>query len=239
MKIRVAELNIEIFNRYPLLQSLCGEYLADFERADITVRVSEQEICAEIKNAKEPVTAEIAELACAYRAIAMELPRFSAFVLHAAVVECDGKAYAFSAPSGTGKSTHVSLWLQSFAGRARVLNGDKPILRLIDGVWFAFGTPWCGKERFSQNASAPLVGISFLQRAEQNSIRALSDAEALRRLYYQIKMPTEQGQTLRFLELLDTLCARVPFYLLNCNMSPEAALVAYHGMQRGEEYDPK
>ena len=234
MKIRIAELNIEIFARYPLIQTLCGNYLADFEKADISVCVSEQEIREEMQNAKEPVTAEIAEFACAYRAIAMELPRFSAFVLHAAVVECDGRAYAFSAPSGTGKSTHISLWLKSFADRAHVLNGDKPILRLMNGKWFAFGTPWCGKERFSQNAGAPLVGISFLQRAEQNSIQRLADGEVLKRLFYQIVMPQEEEQTLCFLDLLDDLAKTLPFYVLNCNMSPEAALVAYHGMQKGE-----
>ena len=68
MKIRIAELNIEIFARYPLIQTLCGNYLADFEKADISVCVSEQEIREEVQNAKEPITAEIAEFACAYRA---------------------------------------------------------------------------------------------------------------------------------------------------------------------------
>ncbi len=233
MRIRIAELNIEIFNQYPLLQTLCKGYFADFGVPDISVRVSDAEIAAEIKNAKERVSAEVAEVSCAYRAIAMQLPRFDAFVLHAAVIECDGKAYAFSAPSGTGKSTHISLWQKAFGSRVRVINGDKPILRLIDGKWYAFGTPWCGKERISLNAAAPLAAICFLQRAAQNSIAPIDDARAVNRLFYQILMPSEEEQALRFLDLLDKMAVTVPFYQLNCNISPEAALVAYRGMQEG------
>ena len=239
MKIRIAELNIEIFHSYPLLPLLCREYLADFERADISVRVTKQEILAEMANTKESVSEEIAEVACAYRAIAMCLPRFQAFVLHAAVVECNGKAYAFSAPSGTGKSTHIALWQRVFGSRVRVINGDKPILRLIDGTWYAFGTPWCGKERLSLNASAPLAAICFLQRARENSIAPLDDAQAVSRLFYQILMPKEEEQVIRFLELLDLVAEKIPFYQLNCNMLPEAATVAYQGMQKGESNDPQ
>ena len=38
------------------------------------------------------------------------LLRFDGLLLHASAVEVDGKAYLFSGPCGTGKSTHTKLW---------------------------------------------------------------------------------------------------------------------------------
>lgn len=232
MKIRVAELNVEIFNRYPLCERLCKEYLASFERADITVSVDEAEIAREVENAKEPVTAAEAEFACIYRNIAKKLPDFDAFVFHAAVLTHNGAAYAFSAPSGTGKSTHVRLWQAEFGNAVAVLNGDKPIFRFVNNALYAFGTPWCGKEHESQNTGAPLKALVFLERGAQNEISRISDEEAVRRLYHQILMPGEDEKNLYFLDLLDRMLQTVPVYLLKCNMHPEAAHVALAGMHK-------
>ena len=71
----------------------------------------------------------------------MKMPLYGAFLMHAAVVEVDGIAYVFTAPSGTGKSTHVQLWLDHFGPRARVLNGDKPLFRFEGNTLYACGTP--------------------------------------------------------------------------------------------------
>ena len=101
MKIRIAELNVEIFPQYPLCATLCSGYLAAFDQPDLTVRVTGEEITREMAAAKEPVTPAEAEFACIYRHIARALPDFDAFVFHAAAISLDGEAFAFSAPSGT------------------------------------------------------------------------------------------------------------------------------------------
>ena len=231
MKIRIAELNIDVQHRYPLAATLCAEYLSPFEEADISVCVSDAEIEREMSAAKEPVTAAEAEFACIYRNIARTLPQFDAFVFHAATVAYKGQAFAFSAPSGTGKSTHVALWRQCF-DEAYVLNGDKPIFRFLDGKLYAFGTPWCGKERMACNEGMPLVALAFLERSATNEIAPLSDDGAVRRLYHQVLMPGEDAQNLRFLDLLDAMLQTVPTYLLKCNMHPDAARVARDGMYK-------
>ena len=43
----MAELNIEIQNRYPYLENLCKDYIANFGKADIVITVSEGEIADE------------------------------------------------------------------------------------------------------------------------------------------------------------------------------------------------
>ncbi len=232
MKIRVAELNIEIINRYPYLAQLCREYVTDFDRADITVAVTDAEIDAELKQAPYGITRSVAEATCAYRQIALRLPVFDAFVFHASVVACYGVAYAFAAASGVGKSTHTALWLKQFGDRAQIVNGDKPIFRFINGQLRAFGTPWQGKENQGANTQAPLGAVCFLERGAENKIRPLNGSEVIERLAGQILMPVETEAAVSFLNLLDRMLRHTPTYLLCCNTKPEAAMVAYQGMKK-------
>lgn len=235
MKIRLAELNIEVHSRYAYVGRLCADYLAEFDTPDLTVEASLEEIEAERQSSPYHPPAGYAESICIYRQIATALPRFGAFVFHAAVVECDGWGYAFAAQSGTGKSTHVSLWLRHFGNRARIINGDKPIFRFVDGAWRAYGTPWCGKEHWECNASTPLAGLCFLERAAENSIRTLEGMEMLQRLFLQVLPPSDKETATAFLDLLSDMIDKTPCFLLSCNMEEAAAVVAYSGMTREKE----
>ena len=231
LKISVAGIHIAIENRFPFLQHHCREYLASFDVPDVTVSVTEEEIKAEREASPHAASDGYYESICAYRQIALALPRFDAMVFHASVVEYEGKAFAFAAHSGTGKSTHTKLWLDVFGDRARVINGDKPIFRRIDGVWHVFGTPWKGKEGWGSPISAPLTALCFLERGEENRIAPLPMEETVTRLFSQVLLPTDREMAEKQLALLDLLVGEAPSYLLHCNMSPEAALVAKNGME--------
>lgn len=181
-----------------------------------------------ISSKSEMLFLEIYRRICAY-ALAHD-----AFLMHCAVIEYEGRGYAFSAPSGTGKTTHIRLWQKVFgADRVTVVNGDKPILRLIDGVFYAYGTPWCGKEGYNKNTRVPLAGLCFVTRGAENRIRPMSVDEAIPHLFSQI-MVTDSANLARQMELADALLGKVPCYLLACNMEPEAARVAYRGMMHGD-----
>ena len=157
---------------------------------------------------------------------------FDAFLLHAAVIAVDGEAYAFLAPSGTGKSTHICLWLDKFGNRAQVVNGDKPILRFIDGILYACGTPWCGKEGLENNIMRPLKTLCFLEQSPNNSIRRLSLSEVIDRIFYQLLLPDDEDDFDYYMSLLDKMLAMVDCYLLQCNREPEAAELSYETMRR-------
>ena len=158
------------------------------------------------------------------------LLQFDGLLIHASAVVVDGKAYLFSAPCGTGKSTHTQLWLKVFGDRATILNDDKPALRCEDGVWYAYGTPWCGKEGYSTNASVPIKGICFIERAQENTVRKINASEALTRIFHQLLTPdTAEGIDALF-PLIDRVLCEIPCYVLGCNISEEAAEVAYKGM---------
>ena len=70
--------------------------------------------------------------------------RHDTLLIHASLVRQNGYGYAFIAKSGTGKSTHVSLWLRHLPG-CDLMNDDNPIVRIIDGEAYIFGGPWNGK----------------------------------------------------------------------------------------------
>lgn len=157
-----------------------------------------------------------------------ELLRFQGLVLHSSAVVVDGRAYLFSAASGIGKSTHTRLWLERFGQRAYILNDDKPALRLINGVWYAFGTPWSGKNNINRPECAPLAGIAILKRGEENRIYRHTGPKAIFDVMQQTMRPPNKREEL--LELVDQLVTQVPIWNLYCNTDPQAAMVAYSAM---------
>ena len=230
-KYRIADLLIEIEARYELTKSTCRDYLVETDEVpDFSIAVSEEEIAATHAGLADCSLA-YAENYAIFRKIATEAAERGAVLLHAAVIEVDGCAYAFSAPSGTGKSTHILLWRKRLGKRVDIINGDKPFLRIKDGVLTVYGSPFSGKEGWQRNASAPLKGLCFLFRAEENSIERLMDERTIMpRVFAQmLKTPSEKGisETLR---CADTLIKDVPIYTLGCNISLEAAEIAFRAM---------
>ena len=113
-----------------------------------------------------------------------QLVRHGGMLIHSSAVLMDGRAYLFTAPCGTGKSTHTKLWLKAFGKRAMILNDDKPAIRLVDGKWYAYGTPWSGKYDININTRAELAGICVLGRGEVNKIERFIDIIKIYRLCF-------------------------------------------------------
>lgn len=163
-----------------------------------------------------------------------ELLNFEGFRLHASAVVYNEKAYMFSADSGTGKSTHTNLWIKMLGDKAYILNDDKPALRMIDGEWYAFGTPWSGKNDISVNMMVPIGGICMLERSEKNEIIPYQGKNAISDLFFQTNRPKAAIYRIKLLELLDDLFRHVPVWKLRCNMEEEAARVAFTTMISSE-----
>lgn len=162
--------------------------------------------------------------------------KYDGMYLHASAVEYQGKAYLFSAPSGTGKSTHTRLWQACFGEHARIFNDDKPTLRRLDNTWYAYGTPWCGKDHININMKVPVAGICFLKQGPQNKIRRLSSQEAVNRILSQTirKFRTEARLDL-LLGHLDKLVREIPIFELENLPVPEAAMLSYETMRKAAE----
>ena len=225
-------------NKLDFTTKFCKDYLSQDQISpiDITARVTEEEFRAE-KSISEEFSDGYIENICLYRSLCLQLPTKNRFLMHASVLEYDGNGFAFLGRSGTGKSTHTRLWLK-FLPNTRVINGDKPILEYRKDEIIVHGTPWQGKERWGCKASVPLKGLCFLEQAKENAIRQLSFSEVTARLFTQLLLPNDETQAAATLFLADKLIRRVPAYLLQCNISEEAAKTSFEKMT-GEHYEER
>ena len=231
MKIRMAGLVAELQNRYSYTEEQCRSYRVDENTpADLLALATEDEIQKELSLCMSATELGSAESICLYRSVAAQLHRFGALLMHGAVIGYEERAYAFLAPSGTGKSTHIRLWRTHLRDGVYPINGDKPILRLQEGVFTANGTPWAGKEGWQQNISRPLEGICLLTRGTENKIVRLDPSQALGTLMRQIYVPKDPEGALATMALVDELVKKVPMYLLACNMTEEAAKTSFEAM---------
>ncbi len=230
--IKLAGLRIRIENQYSFIERQCRDYFCEDGEVDFSVSVTNDEILEEQKHGE--FSEGYCESICMYRNICEKIAAYNVFLMHSSVIEVNGYAYAFTAKSGVGKSTHTALWLKNIPG-ARVLNGDKPLYRLeADGSFTVFGTPWNGKENWGENISAPLAAICFLERGEVNSIRPATPDETLERLMHQLYLRGERSSVMQQLTLMDALIGGARFFVLSCNISDEAAKVAYEAMRKDQ-----
>ena len=233
----IAGLRIKIENKYEYTTQFCKAYLSldQISQIDLRVFVTEEEFLAE-KRLSPNFPDGYIENVCLYRAICRELPKFNRMLLHAAILEYKGKAYAFLGKSGTGKSTHTGLWLK-YLQDAKILNGDKPILEYKAGEFIAYGTPWMGKEGLGYNGQATLCGLCFLEQAPNNQLDLLPLPQTAKRIFTQILFPSEKENAEKTLYLTDKLIAVVPAYLLKCTISKEAVQLSFERMT-GETFLP-
>ena len=226
---KFADLVIELDNQYDYLAKQCAEYgYTEDASPELTVRVTEDEIRREQNFFSDARFSEgYLESICAYRKLCLALPEYDAFLLHGSVVDCGGRGVAFLARSGVGKTTHTMLWKQVYADQMRIINGDKPILRFFDGVPYAYGTPWAGKENFQCNARVPLTDICLIQRGKENRVTRIQPQESLDAVMQQILIPSDPLLAVKTLQLLDRLLAVCRIWIIQCNISTEAAVLAH------------
>ena len=231
MICKIADLITEVPEAGDLVPR-CGDYRYDGELgADIVIRTEDFR-----PDAWKPLTGNDYVYCESGSHFHGQLLKFGGMMLHSSAVVVDNRAYLFSAPSGTGKSTHTRLWQQIFGDGAEVINDDKPALRCIDGTWYAYGTPWCGKDGINVNRKVPLAGICFLKQAPHNRIRRLTSAEAVQSIIWQTMRRFRLAENLdRMLNQVDSLVRSVPVFELENLPEPEAARLSYETMRRAAE----
>lgn len=195
----------------------------DKVRADISLVLDKDEIQRRADH--YGFTIPLAEYQLSCELFCKEVLRYNAFVLHASAVLLGDKVYMFSAPSGVGKSTHAAIWKRCLGGR--VINDDKPLIRLVDGVFHAYGTPWCGSGFERLNEQGVVQTLFFIKRAVQNKIIRFNSEKALYLLLESMYRPLENTNMDALISTLDSFLEKVTILGLECNMEDEAAAVAF------------
>ena len=226
MKIRIAELNVDIENRGKHIEKLSENYLSDFESADISVQVTDSDIKAELDAVDGQFSKGYCESTAAYRKIGYLLPEFDAFILHGATFRYKDRGISFLAASGTGKSRHMQNWISLFGEEVEIVNGDKPIIRFKNGEPYAYGTPWCGKERLSNNTSVRLTDLCFITRGKENKTRLLSKEDIATRLLNQVVIPRGSKNIIKTLDLIDKMVQSCNIWEIKCTADISSAEVS-------------
>lgn len=226
--VLLADLKVRINHTYNYMSAFCNDYISQFENADIEATADEETIAKE-KQLVPQAPIEACESLCIYRTIAEQLPQFDRFVFHGAAIEYDGMAYLFTAPSGTGKTTHINLWKKHLGDKVSIINGDKPIICMGEDA-VVYGTPWAGKEGYQNNTNAKIKAVCILKQAKENKILKLSKGDAVNYLMRQVYMPQNATSLSRTLSLLGKLIENIPVYMLECDISREAFETSYNEM---------
>lgn len=230
----VAGLNVRVNNLYPETEEKCAAYkIAPDSAYDLSIGMTPEQIRAAQEFMKKTCREELSPGKAEAEFIHMDLYRqlfeFDAFRMHGVAIEKGGNAYIFTAPSGYGKTTHASLWEKAFDD-ARIINGDNPIMRLRDGVFYAYGSPFCGKEGYNVNTCAPLKGICYLQRSKENRIERMEPTMAFGQLMHEYEAYAHR-QMEQAIKICSQLVEQVSVYRLFCNREMEAARIAFEGMR--------
>lgn len=226
----IAGLKVGFDPQYDLLSKRSEKYRCD-GKADFNIGYTDNLMEHQLDLYKGVSEAEI-EYLWMGTAFNVKLLEYNGMFLHSSTVVVDDKAYSFSAPCGTGKSTHTSLWLKLFGEKAFILNDDKAAYRLIDGKYYAYGTPFSGKHDINVDTSAELKGICFIEQAVENSIERMDIDSAVPLLISQTLRPSNVKRTLMLCDFIDELIRNVPVYKLRCNMNIDAAQLAFDTMSK-------
>lgn len=146
------------------------------------------------------------------------------FALHSASILYRNKAWLFSGPSGTGKSTHTALWNRRY--QTSYLNGDLNLLGYEAGKPIVYGIPWCGTSGCYTTSTVPLGGITFLKQAPTDALLPLNAQEiALRTIQRLVSPAWTADMLLTNLSFVEKLSVSVPFFHLQCTKEDSAAAV--------------
>lgn len=156
-----------------------------------------------------------------YLAFEDVLINHQAFILHSSFISWQNNGILFTAPSGTGKSTQADLWKKY--EDADIYNGDRTIIRKIDGKYYGFGSPYAGSSGIYRNESAPIKAIIVIEQGPDNVIRRLRGREAFLPLFRETLMNTWNKEYMeKMTDLLMDAACQIPVYHLSCRPDQDA-----------------
>jgi hypothetical protein len=235
IKCKIADLNVNVDVQCKKLATRAEKYAFDFRcEPDIKVIITQDQV----KRYQQRYP-EASLDTCAYllsgSVFYRKLLGFDGFMIHSSAIEYDGKAYMFSAPCGTGKSTHTDYWVQKLGKeKVSIINDDKPAVRFMDGKFYCCGTPWSGKNDASSNIIVPVGALVFIERSEENYVRPVKPGEILKRFFPQTVRPSEPEAMSKLLDLFEKMVKEVPVYVLGAENDISAADFAIKNIVKKE-----
>ena len=226
MIYEIANLKVEMNPKYERLMRQSESYRSSGEPVMVVKPNPYDEARVVMKRPSE----EEREYMCSSAAFCREIIEHGRFFLHASAVVHDGEAYLFSAPSGTGKSTHTALWRTLYPD-SYILNDDKPVIQPEKKKITVWGTPFAGKTDLQVNRGIPLKGICFLRQGTENQIRRVTEDEALALMLNNTWRPGNREEMNLLLDMVEQVVTKINVYEMSCTRESEAAELSYKVMK--------
>ncbi len=205
-------------------------FYAGDKPVDVSIEISREDIENEGKIFPNTQDDFLENLAVLRKLSKILLVEYDGMLFHGSSIAVDDKGYVFTAPSGTGKSTHTKLLKELLGDKMAYINDDKPIFRVIDGTVYVCGSPWNGKHGRGNNISAPLKAVCVVKRGVENRIEKVSSLIALKYLFEQSIGFDDEQSAKKVLDILSLITKQANFYVLHCNMDISSAKCSYEGM---------
>lgn len=153
-------------------------------------------------------------------------------LIHASVIRKDGYGYLFTAPSGTGKSTHTFLWYKNIPD-CDLMNDDNPVVRIVDNEVRIYGSPWSGKTPCYRNIWAPVGAITRIEQRPVNEIAPMAPIDSFTTLLTAVSsMKWDERVYMGICDTIEAMVPMTPMFLLGCRPDAEAAHVCYEAVRR-------
>ena len=201
--------------RYAETAEFFGEWLLDADGADAPVSMDDLDF-QYFHNAWNIPEEPYSEYALLAYKVCNHLLKSGACIFHGAAFKWHEKAFIFTAPSGTGKSTQLNNWFKLYQDEIQIMNGDKPLLKIDNNRCLVMPSPWKGKEKMGiDSLSAELGGIIILRQGNINELQKLQPYESVPQLLQRILFSVEnRDQVILASKILETVITTVPVWKL-------------------------
>lgn len=236
--VEIAGIPVEIRCRHGENREFMKDYLSDRDPAFV-VDPTDEEIANLRNRHEELISMGLRKNRCSdihlentmiHVNLCIGMLDYQVLLLHGSAICLDGEVCIFTAPPGTGKSTHTRLWRGVFGDRAYMINDDMPMLVVSRDKVEVYGSPWTGKHELGCNGHAPLKAIIELTRDTENHINGISAVEAFPIIKRQAYAASDVNVMKKVFPIEKKILEIIPFYCLGCNMEDDAARVAWKGI---------
>lgn len=232
----IANFNILIEYKYKYTYKFLEDFLVENDsiEPDFSISIGEKEMISEFSKSEIKIM-DVVESSAILRKLAnVLLSKYSTVLFHSSSIKYNDGAYLFTAPSGTGKSTHTALIKKLLGDKVEYINDDKPFIKLENDGFYVYGSPWRGKHRLGGNVSAPLKAIVKVTRGKENKVEKLDPLNSLNLLLEQAYSYNDVNATSILLDVINLMLGKVKFYELYCNTDIESAKVSFENILKGE-----
>ncbi len=230
-RYKIADVVFDAEFLFDYSKDLCKDYEYNGEeKAGFSVKMAKEDVLKERPLMPGYPDNFLESIALFRKLCEYTLKNANGIIFHCSAIMVGGEAYLFTAPSGTGKSTHTRLWREVLKDKAVMINDDKPIVRFVDGDFYVYGTPWRGKHELGTNTRAKIKAICKIYQAKENTIRKISPMQMFITILDQTVRPKEEKDMDKLLLLLDKMVKGVNLYELGCDISIDAAKLSINTM---------